>query len=67
VRRRGSPGEAFLEAVGGASHGAPEAAVASAKAHPALDRVVAVSDQVVSGEAAEALAARRWEQAVVMA
>jgi hypothetical protein len=29
VRRRGSIGEAFPEAVGGASHGAPEAAVAS--------------------------------------
>jgi hypothetical protein len=67
VRRRGRPGEAALEAAGGASHGAPEAVVANAKAHLTLDRVVAVSNQVVSGEAAEALAARRWEQAVVMA
>jgi hypothetical protein len=67
VRWRGPPGEAVPEAAGGASHGAPKAVVASAKAHPTLDRVVAVSNQVVIGEAAEALAARRWEQAVVMA
>jgi hypothetical protein len=61
MRRRGPPGEAAPEATGGASHGAPEAVVASAKAHLTLDRVVAVSNQVVNGEAAKALAARRWE------